>query len=627
MPLGFYSLRYRDFLVETIPGGERLGDYIDEYELHQGGTTTGKAGNESKRVEGSSTTELTRYAETKAKASGWELKPAAVTEKVVVSPKEEKKDSVSAVAKHRAETAARKTKGEAVKLAAQAKTMEDSIVTKAERVQEIVEKRVESVVEETKTLVDEATTMIAEAASSIPSAVAAAVVAVEEYINPTPEPPTPEPTPAVTVASSNRPRELDATPIPKKRANNETYTGPPLPVGFEPPIGYELRRAPPTPKGELQPLPIPPLPLPLVAPAVQDLASSEPILGQLATTIDTLAQFVANNTDAESSSPSTVLKTAEADIQKLAERLEAIKAGENAKLEASLSKQASEYSGLLLAAEKELVERLDTQEEDWKKAFDDERRTLVEAYKMKLDNELATQQEIINARLKEEVVAQGIEMQRRWVREIKVRVEQERGGRLAKLEELEGGIRKLEKVTKENEEIIGESVRARKVWTALKAVEHKVETGAPFDDELRALQRLVTVDAAVDNHLISIALANVSPEVAATGITSFSTLAARFTSSVSPQLRRVALLPENTGVFSYLTSYLLSSLLFTKNGWAEGDDVISIIARAEWYLTNRDLESATKEINSLQGWPKRLAKDWLNEARKHLETKQALEVM
>lgn len=94
---------------------------------------------------------------------------------------------------------------------------------------------------------------------------------------------------------------------------------------------------------------------------------------------------------------------------------------------------------------------MDTQEEDWKKAFDSERQNLVSAYKDKLDNELATQQELINQRLKEEVVAQGIEMQRRWVQEIKTRVEQERGGRLAKLEELETGVRTLEKVAKQNE--------------------------------------------------------------------------------------------------------------------------------------------------------------------------------
>ena len=54
--------------------------------------------------------------------------------------------------------------------------------------------------------------------------------------------------------------------------------------------------------------------------------------------------------------------------------------------------------------------------------------------------------------------------------------------------------------------------------------------------------------------------------------------------------------------------------------------MISIIARAEWYLENKDLEGAAKEVNTLVGWPKRLARDWLIEARKALETEQALNV-
>ncbi|KAK4695114.1 MICOS complex subunit MIC60, partial [Phenoliferia sp. Uapishka_3] len=379
----------------------------------------------------------------------------------------------------------------------------------------------------------------------------------------------------------------------------------------------------------LKPVTLPPPPLPLVAPSVKDLATSEPILGQLASTIDNLAKFVENNTDNVSSSATSVLTAAQSDIKKLAARLESIKKAETEKLETSLKKQAGEYSGLLIAAEKELVERLDTQEEDWKKAFDDERKHLVSAYKEKLDMELETQQEIINQRLKEEVVAQGIEMQRRWVREVKTRVEQERGGRLAKLEELEGGIRKLEKVTKDNEETISEAMHARKIFAAVKAVEHKVSSGAPFDEEIRALKRLVDVpanDTSSTASLISLALASIPESVSTTGITSFPALAARFSSSVAPQLRHVALLPEHGGVLAYLTSYVASSFLFQKQGWAEGDDVVSTIARANFWLANKDLDLAAREINQLKGWPKALASDWLNAARRHLEVRLALEI-
>lgn len=615
VPVALYSLRYRDFFVEYVPGGEAIGDLIDNYELGAGSRAPGTATDGSKAGQ---ETELTRYAETRAKASGWVLKPAS-------EGKPAQEGSITEVAKARAEDAAREAKLKAGRAVVALKKEEQITANK-------VVANVEAVVEETQAAAVQVKEKVREVASNVVESVAAVaepvIAVVEEVITPAPSPTV---IPTAPVVQSSRPRELDATPLPPKKSNNEIYNGPPLPIGFEPPPGFEVARAPSTPKNELKPVLPPPAPLPLIAPAVKDVASSEPMLGQLAATIDSLATFVANNTDAVSSSASSVLTSAQADIQALGARLEAIKKEEHAKLEASLKVQASEYSGLLLAAEKELVERLDTQEEDWKKAFDQERHQLVSAYKEKLDRELETQQEIINLRLKEEVVAQGIELQRRWVREIKVRVEQERGGRLAKLEELEGGIRKLEKATKENEEIVSESVRARKIWTAVKAVEHQIETGAPFDDELRALRRLVATKAAnaeADStaSLISIALSTVSDSVASSGITSFPSLAARFTTSVSPSIRRAALLPEHGGIFAYLASFVLSHLLFEKKGWAEGDDVISVIARTEWYLVNKDLDGAAKEVNTLQGWPKKLATDWLVAARSHLEVKQAFEV-
>lgn len=599
MPLGLYSPRYRDFLVETVPLGEQLGDLLDKYELSgSGGMGIGKDGErvDSGKVAKAPTkiAELTRYAESKARAEGWALK------------KGEKADPEKA--REELRKRAEETHNKAAEAIAAAKAKASAKASEA------------------VTTVEAVIAPVEEKLASASDAVVGAVLAVQDAVTPDTTPPA-----AVTPASTKliyeqRPRELDATPIPAKKADNALYTGPPLPIGFEPAPGYEVARPPPAPKGDLKPATPPPAPLPLVAPAVKTLASNEPILGQLAATIDNLAKFVEAKTDDISGSATNVLVRAQGDIEKLAQRLEKIKAEETAKLETSLKKQASEYSSLLLAAEKDLVERLDTQEEDWKKAFDEERRHLVAAYREKLDKELETQHEIINHRLKEEVIAQGIELQRRWVREIKVRVEQERGGRLAKLEELEGGIRKLEKVTKENEEvcrrfapvsgrltdscgsqILSEAVRARKIFAAVKAVEHQVDTGAPFNEELCALKRLVDAPSCAASPspdsptLLSLALSSVPETVASTGIDSFASLAARFSTSVAPQLRRAALLPEHGGIFAYLTSYAASMVLLQKEGWAEGDDVISVIARANFWLNIKDLDLATREVNQLKG--------------------------
>lgn len=156
---------------------------------------------------------------------------------------------------------------------------------------------------------------------------------------------------------------------------------------------------------------------------------------------------------------------------------------------------------------------------------------------------------------------------------------------------------------------LGEAVRARKIFTAVKALEHKVESGAPFAAELATLQRLAAhptssdsaKEASPSDSLLSLALSTIPTEVASTGVSSFPALAARFTESVAPQLKKVSLLPEHGGLVAYLTSVVGSHALFEKEGWADGEDVVSTVARVKFWLANKDLDLAAREANSLSG--------------------------
>ncbi|SGZ34598.1 BQ5605_C077g12950 [Microbotryum silenes-dioicae] len=544
IPLGYTSLRYRDFLVESVPGGELIGDALDKYELDRHHVSfndlndkVDQALSKSTNVSGTplttKSTTPTAPAPTPANVPsgrGWQLK------------KGDKADPIKA----REEI---KAKAEQV-----AQSVSEATQKAKERANEVGGK-VEQVKVKVGQVVDKAS-----------SAVKSIVPKVEE----------PESTLPVF---AQRPRQLDATPIPPKKAPSETP--------------YDVK-----------PIPTPPQPLPLVAPVINsdEKAASEPMLGQLASTIDSLAKFVENSDESKASAATGVLKSAQDDLKTLAARLQAIKNEGESTLSTSLD------------------------QEDWKKAFEEERKKLVDAYKTKLQNELETQQALIDQRLKEEVIAQGVELQRRWVDEIKLKVEQERGGRLAKLDQLEGGIRKLEKVTQGNVDSMTMVQKARKLQTAVKAVEHAIESGRPFINELNALKKLAK-ESADQAPILDVALSTIDESIASSGVTSFPSLASRFTNSVAFQLKKVSLLPEHAGVLSYVQSYLLSYLLFERKGWAEGSDVVSVIARAKFHLLNKDLDQATREVNSLQGWPKALARDWLNAARGHLEVQQALSVV
>lgn len=191
----------------------------------------------------------------------------------------------------------------------------------------------------------------------------------------------------------------DSTPAaaPSTSAKGKNVYDAPLPLGFEPPPGYS-KPAPPKKapvKEEAKPVAIPELPL--VAPAVAEFAASEPIISQLASVIDDLASYLRSN-PAAAEKARDVLDTAKVDLTQLASRIEQVKEEERQSLEAKLDEQTRDYTIKLLEMEMEAQDRLDNQEEGFRKFFDDEKTKFVQAYREKLNRELQTQSEIINER-------------------------------------------------------------------------------------------------------------------------------------------------------------------------------------------------------------------------------------
>lgn len=236
--------------------------------------------------------------------------------------------------------------------------------------------------------------------------------------------------------------------------------------------------------------------------------------------------------------------------------------------------------------------------------------------------------------LHDEVVSQGIELQRRWLRSIKSQVETERGGRLAKLDSLTTSLKHLERITLDNSAVLDDNVRLHKVWSALRAVQTKVEHGdQSFDDELRVLQGLTkTVDEGnADKEVVNTALAQLEASgIAQTGVKSFTALSSWFSNAVAPRIHSASLVPkpEDATVLSHLASMSLSKLLFRpKAGLVDGNDVGAVLARAEYALSENDLDAAAREVNSLRGWPRKLAEDWLREARRKLEAQQVIDIV
>ena len=197
---------------------------------------------------------------------------------------------------------------------------------------------------------------------------------------------TPTPAPDTTIS----PQEA-----PPTRVHENVYDVP-LPVGFEPPPGFK-KPPPPRPPPEIIEVPPAPPPLPLIAPEISELTTSEPIISQLATTIDNLTVFL-NSNPAAAEKAHGIIDTAKLDLTNLATRIQKIKEDEQAKLEQQLDDQAREYTIKLLELEMLAQDKLDSQEDEFRKLFDEEKGNLIRAYREKLSHELQTQSEIINER-------------------------------------------------------------------------------------------------------------------------------------------------------------------------------------------------------------------------------------
>ena len=593
------SDRVRDAYSQTLPGGPAIIDALDEYFLQSLGATKGKSrsvsdealtkSRETARKTGIEARERKEQARLHAERKAQEAKDAlAAASDKAADKASSAKDAVIGAA-HTA-SAVVAEKAQEVKDAVTpstdskkaAKDAEEAAISRSRDAKVAIVHTADAAAEKAKeagskiegalsNMQDQAVSAVDSAASSIKSAMPS------------------EPGVAQPIRSHHG--GLDPTPQPPKEPAGQPYTGPPLPIGSEPPPGYYLAK----PKKASAPAkPAPPAPLPLVAPSVSSLSAQEPVLGQIASTIDSLAGFL-NTTPAAIANDGpikAVLQTAEMDLKSLGDRLEKVKAEEHQALAERLEKQKQEYQVQLEGKERDLWDKLGQQEEDWRSAFDAERQQLVGAYRSKLEAELETQKEIINERLREEVIAQGIEMQRRWLRDIKMRVEKERGGRLARLEELSGSVKTLEKVTMENDEYLSESLQVNTLWSAIRATQSA--EGRPFTEELRALKELSTADST-----IATALSSIPAETASTGIAPLHALSAWFTTKLAPRIKMAALMPDNGGCIAYAASSVLSPLLFSRSGFSLGEDVMSVLNRADFYLNQKDLDRATREINQL----------------------------
>lgn len=352
---------------------------------------------------------------------------------------------------------------------------------------------------------------------------------------------------------------------------------------------------------------------------VQD--AKEPLVQDLVKIINDIITVV--NADNADSKFSGAIGKAKQEISKVGSKIKALKDAAEKDAEAKVKAEKADFD----RAAKELIRRVEaemqTQQSQWQEEYQTEREKIQQTYEQKLKTEVQTANEVNEQRLRNSLLEQAVEMKRKFMEELQQRVEEERNGRLGKLSDLTNTVNELEKLTTDWNSVVDANLKTQHLHVAVEAVRANLEKSQvprPFIKELAALKEIASDDA-----VVNAAIASINPTAYQKGIPSSAQLIDRFR-RVAGEVRKASLLPEDAGVASHASSYVLSKLLFKKKGLATGDDVESILTRTETFLEEGDLDAAAREMNGLQGWAKTLSRDWLGEVRKVLEVQQALDV-
>ncbi|XP_062381441.1 MICOS complex subunit MIC60 isoform X6 [Sardina pilchardus] len=180
-----------------------------------------------------------------------------------------------------------------------------------------------------------------------------------------------------------------------------------------------------------------------------------------------------------------------------------------------------------------------------------------------------------------------------------------------------------------------EARKAHQLWLSVEALNYTLRTaGADAPTEPLESAAAAVRESCSDNEFAQALAAALPSESLSRGVYSEASLRARF-GDVRRLARRVALIDETrNSLYQYFLSYLQAVLLMEPPQEApparlDADDLdtFKLLSYACWSMERGDLELAAKLLNQLRGEPRRVAQDWLNEARLTLETRQAVSLL
>ena len=350
--------------------------------------------------------------------------------------------------------------------------------------------------------------------------------------------------------------------------------------------------------------------------------ADEPLVQDLVKIVNDIITVV--NDDSASHKYGSTLNNAKSQLAGVGNRILSLKQAERQFADEKIRSTQVEFD----TAAKELVRRLEEEMRDeqgrWREEFESEREKIAQSFQERLQVETERTKQLSEQQHRNELLEQAVALKKHFLSEVTERVETERNGRLSKLSDLSSSVSELEKLTAEWNSVIDANLKTQHLQVAVEAVRSTLETAdrpRPFLKELAALKEIATNDS-----VVNAAISSINPTAYQRGVPTTAQLIDRFR-RVAGEVRKASLLPEDAGVASHAASFVLSKFLFKKQGMTVGDDVESVLTRTETLLEEGNLDEAAREMNTLDGWAKRLSWDWLTECRRVLEVRQAMDVI
>lgn len=261
-------------------------------------------------------------------------------------------------------------------------------------------------------------------------------------------------------------------------------------------------------------------------------------------------------------------------------------------------------------------------------------------FESELRRELSRQAAAHSDHLTSVLRVQEQELDRRYATDLRFQLSRQNDAFHASIAQWVARMRGIEAAVDGRAELEKQGLRAQELWVASQALVAAIANGtgnAKMPRRALASEASAVVKASNGHPFVGLVVNSLPSETVNSGVYTEETLANRFV-HVRRICRRVAMIDETSSTLArYFLSYLQSLVVFSRTrtaaALAEGDDstlvdvdsltTFDIVDGAQSALRAGRLDVAVRLVNQLRGEPRRVAADWLVDARLLLEAQQA----